>query len=173
MKVIIIVCTKRNMLMTNGSFWSRKRHILITLDQPEEFFSKFCRVKGANRYMKVLLVVFREKIQLKLIFLAFRPFFTVWLGMVKLSQATAYWILKQSGHDFFHDYYWILKQSGHDFSGKHLYDGYCIGIMWCICVEAKIQQRVVWFCKVSLQICCVIFFECKSPWMLKTDSLIF
>ena len=37
-----------------------------------------------------------------------------------------YWILKQSGHDFFHDYYWILKQLGHDFSGKHLCDGYCM-----------------------------------------------
>ena len=24
-------------------------------------FSKFCRMKGANRYMKILLVVFREK----------------------------------------------------------------------------------------------------------------
>ena len=32
----------------------------------------------------------------------------------KLSQATVNWILKQPGHDFFHDYYWILKQSGHD-----------------------------------------------------------
>ena len=50
-----------------------------------------------------------------MIFLAFRPFFTVWLGMVKLTQATVNWILKQSGHDFFHDYYWILKQTGHDF----------------------------------------------------------
>ena len=27
-------------------------------------FLKFCRVKGANRYMKILLVVFREKIHL-------------------------------------------------------------------------------------------------------------
>ena len=71
-------------------------------------------MKGANRYMKILLVVFREKIQFKLIFLAFRPFFTVSLGMVKLSQATVNWILKQSVHDFFHDYYWTLKQSGHD-----------------------------------------------------------
>ena len=60
-----------------------------------------------------------------MIFLAFRPFYTVWLGMVKLSQATVNLILKQSllfkdqinsglAHDFFHDYYWSLKQSGHD-----------------------------------------------------------
>ena len=73
-------------------------------------------MKGANRYMKMLLVVFCEKnfIWGYLIFLAFRPFFTVRLGMVKLSQATVNCVLKQQGHDFFYDYYWILKQSGHD-----------------------------------------------------------
>ena len=131
-------------------------------------FFKFCTMKGA-----VHGCFFEEKFHAGE-FDLFRPFFTVWLGMAEIEPSRCYyWILKQSGHDFFHDYYWILKQSGHGFSGKHLYDGYCIGIMWCICVEAKIQQRVVWFCKVSLQICCVIFFECKSPWMLKTDSLIF
>ena len=30
-----------------------------------------------------------------------------------------------------------------------------------------------WFCKASLRICYVSLFECKGPWMLKTDSLIF
>ena len=60
--------------------------------------------------MKVL-VVFQEKkfIWGNLILLASRPFFTVQLGMVKLSQATVNWILKQSG--------------------KHLCDGYCMDIM--------------------------------------------
>ena len=67
----------------------------------------------------------------------------------------------------------ILKQSGHDFSGKQLCDGYCMDIGWCLCVEVKIQQRVIWFCKASLRICYVILFECKGPWMLKTDSLIY
>ena len=40
-------------------------------------FLKLCRVKGANRYMKILLAVFREKkiICDNLIFLAMRPFF--------------------------------------------------------------------------------------------------
>ena len=72
-------------------------------------------MKGTNRYMDILLVVFREKNRLgHLIFLAFRLFFTVLFGMVKMSQATVNWIVKQSGHDFFHDYYWILKQSEHD-----------------------------------------------------------
>ena len=142
MKVVIMVCTKKNMFMTNGSFWCRKWHILITLDRPKEFFSKFCRVKGANRYMKVLLVVFREKIQFKLIFLAFRPFFTVWLGMVKLSQATVNWILKQDMISFMittgslniQDMTRVLKQWRHDFSGKHLCVGYCMDIMWCLCL---------------------------------------
>ena len=80
-------------------------------------FLKILLNERANRYLKILLVVFlREKfIWVNLIFLAFRPFFTVWLGMVKLSQATVDWILKQSCHDFFHDYYWILKQSVHDY----------------------------------------------------------
>ena len=30
-----------------------------------------------------------------------------------------------------------------------------------------------WFFKSSLRICYVSLFECKDPWMLKTDSLIF
>ena len=36
----------------------------------------------------------------------------------------------------------ILKQWRHDFSGKHLYDGYCMDILWCLCVEAKIHGLV-------------------------------
>ena len=42
-------------------------------------FLKFCRMKGADSCMKILLVVFREKKTIwgNLIVLAFRPFFTV------------------------------------------------------------------------------------------------
>ena len=71
---------------------------------------------GPRDFLKILLVFFREKKSIwgNLIFLAIRPFFTALLGMVKSSHATVNWILKQPGHDFFHDYYWILKQSGHD-----------------------------------------------------------
>ena len=36
----------------------------------------------------------------------------------------------------------ILKQSRHDFSGKHLCDGYCMDIIWCLCVEVKIHGFV-------------------------------
>ena len=151
-------------------------------------FLKLCRMKGANRYIKILLVVFsRKKFILGcLIFLAFMSFFTVWLDMVNLSKATANWILKQSRHDFFHDYYWILKQSGydlfhdyywilrlirilnqwrHDFSGKHLCDGYCMDVMWCLC-----RYQNSWF-KASLRICYASLSECKSHWMLETHKL--
>ena len=102
-----------------------------------------------------------------LIILAFGPFFTALLTMTKLSQTTVNWILKQSGHDFFHDYYWILKQDmirilkqwRHDFSGKHLCDGYCVDIMWYLCVDVKVQRRVIQFCKASLRISYVLCFK--------------
>ena len=94
----------------------------------------------------------------------FRPFFTVLLGMVEIEPGhRSYWILKQSGHGFFHDYYWIPKQSGHDFSVKHSCHGYCMDVMWCLCVEVEIQQRVIWFCKTSLRIFYIILCECKGP----------
>ena len=50
-------------------------------------FLKFCRMEGANRYMKILFVVFWEKkfIWGNFIFLAIRPFFTVWLGMIEIE----------------------------------------------------------------------------------------
>ena len=67
------------------------------------------------------------------IFLALMPFFTVSLGIVKLSQATVNWILKQ-------DMISIFKQWRPDFSGKHLCDGYCMDILWCLCVEVKIEN---------------------------------
>ena len=84
----------------------------------------------------------------------FRLFFTVWLSLVRIESGLCYyWILKQSGHNFFHDYYWILKQdmtrtlkqSEQDFSGKRICDGYFMDIMRCLCVEVNIQLRVVWF----------------------------
>ena len=47
---------------------------------------KFCRMIGPNRSVKILF--FEKKIysgQFVAIFLAFRPFFTVWLGMVEIE----------------------------------------------------------------------------------------
>ena len=60
MKVIIMVCTKKFLFRTNGSFWARKYNSGLA----PRFFLKFCRMKGANRYMEILLVVFQEKIYL-------------------------------------------------------------------------------------------------------------
>ena len=51
----------------------------------------------------------------------------------------------------------IRKHSRHDFSGKHLRDGYCMDIIWCLCVEVKIQQRVILFCKSFFKNCCYMF----------------
>ena len=62
----------------------------------------------------------------------------------------------------------ILTQLGQDFSGKRLCDGYFMDTIWRLC------ERVVCFCeKASLRICYIILFECKGPWMPKTDNLIF
>ena len=58
---------------------------------------------------------------------------------------------------------WMLKTYKHDFSGKHLCNGYCMDIMWCLR-----EGQNSWFCKASLRICYVSLFECKGPWMLKT-----
>ena len=100
-----------------GLFWAQKWHFLNS-GLALRIFLKFCRMKGANRYMKILLVVFWEKFHLGQ-FDLFRPFFTVWLSMVEIEPG--------------HCYCWILEQSGHDFSVKHLCDGYCIDIMWYLC----------------------------------------
>ena len=59
----------------------------------------------------------------------FISFFTVWLGIVEIEPGHCYyWILKRSGHDFFHDYYWILKQSGHEFVRQKFMD-----YIWILC----------------------------------------
>ena len=104
----------------------------------------------------------------------FRPFCTVW-AWSKLSQPTVTIVSSMitTGSLNSQDMIRIFKQSRHDFSGKHLCDGTGMDIMWCLCVEVKIQQRVIWFYKASLRNCCVSFLECKGLWMLKTDRLIF
>ena len=87
-----------------------------------------------------------------LIFLVFRPFFTVWLGMAKLSQTLLIWSLNSQ------DMIRILKQRRHDFLGKHLCDEHCKDIMWCLCVYVKIHGFVNLFKNLL----------CKFVWILKT-----
>ena len=134
--------------------------------------------------MKLLLVVFREKISFEVIW-SFSAIFYCLIGLwSKLRQATVT-IGSLNSQDMIsfmittgslnsQDMIRVLKQWRHDFSGKHLCDGYCMDIMWCLCVEVNVQQRVIWCCeKASLRICYVILFECKGLAMLKTDSLTF
>ena len=128
---------------------------------------KFYRMKGSNRYMKILLV-FREKkiIWGNLIFLAFSHFllldwawsnwarplligslnsqdmisFMITTGSLNSQDMISFMITTGSlnGQDMIR----ILKQWRHDFLGKHLCDGYCMDIMWCLCVEVKIHGFV-------------------------------
>ena len=100
-------------------------------------------MKGANRCLKILLVVFREKFHLGQfdLFLTwpldhFLLFDGVWS---KLSEVTAtigslnsqdmISFMITTGSLNIQDIIRILKQSRHDFSGKHLCDGYCMNIM--------------------------------------------
>ena len=56
MKVIIMVCTKKNCSGQMGPKMTHPNNSGSAL----RIFLKFCRMKGSNRYMKIL-VVFREK----------------------------------------------------------------------------------------------------------------
>ena len=58
-----MVCTKKVLFRTNGPFWVQK-YILGHPRNPGSalrIFLKFCRIKGASSYMKILLNIFREK----------------------------------------------------------------------------------------------------------------
>ena len=91
-------------------------------------------MKLGDSYMKVLLVIFREKFHLGL-FDLFRPFFTVCLDMVEIESGHSYyWIFIQNMISFMittgslNSMIRIHKQSRHDLSGKYLFDGYCMDI---------------------------------------------
>ena len=58
---MILIIFLKKFFWEKWAILTRKWHILITQDQLR-IFKKFYRMKGANRYMKNLLVVFREKI---------------------------------------------------------------------------------------------------------------
>ena len=113
-----------------------------------------------KRYMKVLLVVFREQ----------NPFGTIWsfepLGYFLLFEHGQIepghcWSLNSQGMLSFMITTrslnnqnmtrtvktLFLKQWRHYFSGKYLRDRYCIDITWCLC-----EGQNSWFCKASLRI---------------------
>ena len=61
MEIILMVFLGKKIIWGNLVILAQKWFILITSD-PLQFFWKFYTKKGAKRYMKILLVVFREKI---------------------------------------------------------------------------------------------------------------
>ena len=89
-----------------------------------QFFKNFCGMKGAHRYMKILLLVFSEKKNNLGQFSLFRSFLLFDWAWSKLSQAI---VIIGSLNSW--DMIRILKQSRHDFLGKHLCDGYCMDII--------------------------------------------
>ena len=98
-----------------------------------------------------------------------------------MSQVTVT-IGSSNSHDLFHDYtgslssqYMIRIFKQLDMISQvniYVRDIVWILDMWCLCVDVKIQQTFIWFCKVSLRICYAILFERKGSRMLKTDNLI-
>ena len=99
-------------------------------------------MKEANRYMKILLVVFWEKIHLgQFDLFSLQTIFYCLIGHGR-NWARLLLIGSLNGQDVisFMIYYWILKQSGHDFSSKDLCDGCCMDIMWGLLWGVKVQQ---------------------------------
>ena len=55
---VIMVCTKKKLLGANWAILALKMAHPHNSGLALRIFLKFCRIKGANRYMKLLLVVF-------------------------------------------------------------------------------------------------------------------
>ena len=56
-----MVCTKKDFVQDKRTILGLKMAHPRNSGSALRMFLKFCRVKGANRYMKILLVVFRGK----------------------------------------------------------------------------------------------------------------
>ena len=79
MKVRLMVCTNKKNVQEIWVILGPKMTHPQNSGSALRIFKKIFRMNGANSYIKILLVVFREKkfIWGNLISLAFRPFFTV------------------------------------------------------------------------------------------------
>ena len=140
-----MVWTKTFLFRTNGPFWGRKWCILRTRGR-----LKFCRMKRPNRYMKILFCFLRKKIIWgNLIFLGhFLPFDWSWSNWARprlvgsLNSQDMISFMIATGFLNSQDMISILKPWRHDFWGKYLCDGYCMDIIWCLCVEAKMHGIV-------------------------------
>ena len=56
MKVILMVFTKKCLFGASGPFWARKYGSGLAL----RVFFKFCTMKGANRYLEIILTYFKK-----------------------------------------------------------------------------------------------------------------
>ena len=54
--------SEKILIWGNGPFCAQKMHILITLDPLEEFFFKFCTMRGANWQIRMIIIIFQKKV---------------------------------------------------------------------------------------------------------------
>ena len=95
---------------------------------------RFCGIKGDNRCMKILF--FEKKFHFgQFDLFSLEAIFHCLIGHGWNWARSLATIGSLNSQDMIR----ILKQSRHDFSGKNLCDGYCMDIMWCLCVEVKIH----------------------------------
>ena len=172
MKFTLMAFTKKKLFRANGPFWTQKWHLPNSGSVIRLFF-KFCTIRGAMvgaTYIKILLF-FDKKIYLEQ-FDLFRIDWLIDWALSKLSKGTVtirsfnsqdkIFFIITNGSLNSQNMIRTPKQSGHNFSTKYLCDEYCMDIMWCSCVEVKIQKRFIWFCKASLRMSLAIFFDCRG-----------
>ena len=151
MKVITIVCTRKKIVHVKWAILGPDMVHPRNSGSALKIFKKFCRMKGANRHMKILLVVFWEKssfgaiwsFQLLCLFLLFDLTWSNWARPLlsgSLNSQDMIFFMITTGSLSSQGMIRILKQWRHDFSGKHLCD--CMDIMWCLCLEVKIHGFV-------------------------------
>ena len=61
MKVIRMVCTKKLFVQDKWTILGPKMAHPHNSGSALRIFKTFCRIKGANTYMEILLIVFQEK----------------------------------------------------------------------------------------------------------------
>ena len=149
MKVVIMVCTKKKIVQDKCAILGPKMAHPHNSGSAPRIFLKFSRMnREVIGTLKLFCFLRKNFILGNLIFLTLGHFLLFDWSLLKLSQATVT-IGSLNSQDMIR----ILKQSRHDFSGKHLCDGYCIDIKWCLCVEVKVYVFVKLFFNVKVLEC--------------------
>ena len=119
-------------------------------------FKKFYRMKGANWYIEILLVVFWEKNSFGAIwsfyhlgdFLLFDWAWSNWARPLLIGSSNSQGMISfmiTTGSLNSQDLIKILKQWRYDFSDKNLCDGYCMNIIWCdVSFLKNLLHKFVW-----------------------------